>query len=78
LVANKGQESDLEIAINNKEQVKVQTRLLELVSHAEMPEEIMTLLRDRTAAHAILAYLKQEFFPPSLQESLDRVLSKLK
>ena len=78
LVANEGQENELESAIKNKVQVKLQTKLLELVSHAEMPEEIMALLRDRTAARAILAYLKQEFFPPSLQETLDRALSKLK
>ena len=78
LVANEGRERELESAIGNKEQVKVQTRLLELVSHAEMPEGIMALLRDRTAVRAILAYLKQEFFPPSFQETLDHALSKLK
>lgn len=78
LIPNEGQEEELELAIRNKEQVKQQPRLLELVSHAEIPQDLMALLKDRIAARAIMAYIMQEFFPPLLHELLDRALSKLK
>jgi hypothetical protein len=50
LVPNKGQEKALANAIRDKEQIKVQKRLTDLVSHAVLPSELMKLLGDMTAS----------------------------